>query len=1858
MPNTLLHKRGTSKPSPSDLLVGEIAINTAEGKLFTENDSGYIWEAGELLGTFSSTTITYTVTVASKTSAHRYNGQGSSLGYKINGVFSPFLTFTPGNTYRFDQSDSSNSNHPLKFYLEADKSTLYSTDVTINGTAGQSGAYTEITISDTTPLVLHYQCGFHGYMGNAVFCNSKAVNYNDLQNKPSLFSGNYNDLSNKPSLFSGNYNDLSNKPSLFSGDYDDLSNKPSLFSGSYNDLSNKPTIPTLTSQLTNDAGFVTVSGGLTDGDKGDIVVASSGDSLLVDDGVIDNANIASNAAIAGSKINPDFGSQNITTTQIASVGELQVTSTAPKITFFDSDTNPDFEIRNLNGVLHFKDVSSQNVRMQINTDGHVDVTGNLDVGAGIDVTGASTFSGGITSTGSLILNQGVPEIQFNANSHENDFRIINYQGVFIVQDVDALNNRFTIASNGNTNFTGNVNCGAGLDVTGNITATGTIDGVLKNGVTATTQSAGDNSTKVATTAYTDTAIANLVNSAPSTLDTLGEIATALNNDAALNTTLTNSIATKLPLAGGTLTGLLTVTRSSNSGSDPILKVLHSNLSQGIGLGYHAISAIGANTNVDLKLQSKGSGEIILLDNVNAEAGIDVTGNITVTGTVDGRDLAADGSKLDGIAAGATNVTNNNQISNGAGYITSAALSGVSDGGNAASLDGIDSSQFLRSDQNDSSTGTITFSDAKGIRLSHSNQVNTDDGRIAAGAHGSGLNIVGTRTLSSGNRQVRIWGDVITDSGFKFWNASNDGAGSGLDSDLLDGQQGSHYLDYNNFSNTPTIPTNNNQLTNGAGHITSAALAGASDGGNAALLDGIDSTQFLRADQDDTTTGKLTFNTSANEKLALQGSNSPHIRFREGTTDKAFIQWNSSGFVAIRNQEDNAEIRLKDDFTFSPDAGANNYKIWHAANDGSGSGLDADTLDGVQASGLVAVGGDTMTGALRVDISSTVDGILGEAYSGYFGLKHTDQTINSEYMILSQDNHTYISASSGSNVYIRGGGNSSANQVIVSSSGTSIGGNTVFHAGNDGSGSGLDADLLDGVQASSFVRSDAEDSLSVPLNINGGTANGANDATLYITATNNNDWGLRVDKYNGSATEYGVLIDVASASAYALRIRGNDSEVFRVSGNGTVTAGGSNTVWHAGNDGSGSGLDADKLDGVQASSFVRNDNGAQTIAGNLTVGTGTASYIYMVDSDNGTRAIHNNSNFIGFLKADGSWGSRCLDDGSWQILGNTAWHAGNDGSGSGLDADTLDGQQGSYYRNASNLNAGTFPDLFGSSVRYNIGLIDGHNGSSYDKLRVWNSSSYTIGMNDSMTYGWLNDYAMTFTMNNESDRGFVWRDTDDAKSDAAMTLTTSGNLMVKNAIGIAGKTGNYWKDGSWGFRHQTPHGYIEFGPANSSHAHIYTDRSNFYFNKTDIRANGNTMWHGANDGSGSGLDADTLDGLDLHTGRNHDANKVVRTNSSGYIDAGWINTTSGDTGTGTDITRFYASQDAYIRYIDKASMRSVMNTSARSGAYAGRENNTTDTNYWVGSMGWGADNFDTTVWDFGSCFFDVWSDPSGEPSGTSHWTGVQAMHYSNASSRYGMRITCGAGQTALAYIQGRWGTTTYGWHKLWNEGNDGSGSGLDADTVDGIQGSDIITDSSTQSKNIYMRNGAPTMYFRDTNNNAAMVHVNSSIFYILRGGNDATSWTQVNSAWPLEINLTNNDATFGRNLSAKGNVTAYSSDKRLKENLKHIESPLDKVQKLNGYTFDWISKIEEVGFVPDHKKNDIGLIAQEVHDVLPQAVAPAPFDIKWDKDKMRNISKSGKDYLTVQYERLVPLLIESIKELTNKVKVLENKLNVE
>jgi len=131
------------------------------------------------------------------------------------------------------------------------------------------------------------------------------------------------------------------------------------------------------------------------------------------------------------------------------------------------------------------------------------------------------------------------------------------------------------------------------------------------------------------------------------------------------------------------------------------------------------------------------------------------------------------------------------------------------------------------------------------------------------------------------------------------------------------------------------------------------------------------------------------------------------------------------------------------------------------------------------------------------------------------------------------------------------------------------------------------------------------------------------------------------------------------------------------------------------------------------------------------------------------------------------------------------------------------------------------------------------------------------------------------------------------------------------------------------------------------------------------------------------------------------------------------------------------------------------------------------------------------------------------------------------------------------------------------------------------------------------------------------------------------------------------------LNVTGDITGLASDKRLKKNVKIISNPLDKLKVLSGFTYDWsLDKCSEAGFKPKDEEQ-IGVFAQDVQSVIPEAVKLAPFD----RDDNGN-SKSGDNYLTVQYEKIVPLLIESIKEqqkqineLRNEVELLKNKSNI-
>ena len=124
-------------------------------------------------------------------------------------------------------------------------------------------------------------------------------------------------------------------------------------------------------------------------------------------------------------------------------------------------------------------------------------------------------------------------------------------------------------------------------------------------------------------------------------------------------------------------------------------------------------------------------------------------------------------------------------------------------------------------------------------------------------------------------------------------------------------------------------------------------------------------------------------------------------------------------------------------------------------------------------------------------------------------------------------------------------------------------------------------------------------------------------------------------------------------------------------------------------------------------------------------------------------------------------------------------------------------------------------------------------------------------------------------------------------------------------------------------------------------------------------------------------------------------------------------------------------------------------------------------------------------------------------------------------------------------------------------------------------------------------------------------------------------------------------TINGAITASGNITAYYSDKRLKNITGRIQNALGKVNSITGVEYTQSKLAEQYGY--NNYKPQVGVIAQEIQSILPEAVCLAPFDT----DENGN-SKSGENYLTVQYEKLVPLLIEAIKELTLEVEALKNK----
>lgn len=346
-------------------------------------------------------------------------------------------------------------------------------------------------------------------------------------------------------------------------------------------------------------------------------------------------------------------------------------------------------------------------------------------------------------------------------------------------------------------------------------------------------------------------------------------------------------------------------------------------------------------------------------------------------------------------------------------------------------------------------------------------------------------------------------------------------------------------------------------------------------------------------------------------------------------------------------------------------------IVHLGNDGAGSGVDADLLDGQQA-------------------------------AAFAGVSHNHAT-------------TDFSSTTGTGAAVL--------QVSPNLTGTpTISGSAIYHAGNDGTGSTLDADLLDGHHSTAFA-ADVHSHASNGTNFSDGVT-GSGAVALQVspnftgtpTLANNKLWsegndgagsGLDADLFDGNnSSDFAGVSHNHASGDFSAGTTGSGAVVLRNAPEfegipKVISSGVAYAIWHANNDGTNSTLDADLLDGEEASAFAdashSHATGAHTHAtADLTAKTGSGSNV-VTD----TSPTISSPNLTG----------------SPTISGYTIWHSGNDGTTSTLDADLFDGNDSGYFSPSTHNHTGTYSasahnHTGGSGSLLDADLLDGNHSSDF------------------------------------------------------------------------------------------------------------------------------------------------------------------------------------------------------------------------------------------------------------------------------------------------------------------------------------------------------------------------------------------------------------------------------------------------------------------------------------------------------------------------------------------------------------------
>ena len=195
---------------------------------------------------------------------------------------------------------------------------------------------------------------------------------------------------------------------------------------------------------------------------------------------------------------------------------------------------------------------------------------------------------------------------------------------------------------------------------------------------------------------------------------------------------------------------------------------------------------------------------------------------------------------------------------------------------------------------------------------------------------------------------------------------------------------------------------------------------------------------------------------------------------------------------------------------------------------------------------------------------------------------------------------------------------------------------------------------------------------------------------------------------------------------------------------------------------------------------------------------------------------------------------------------------------------------------------------------------------------------------------------------------------------------------------------------------------------------------------------------------------------------------------------------------------------------------------------------------------------------------------------------------------------------------------------------------------------VVTINCVSTLQTVTSRGASSSYAITISNSTNSSGYNSGALIVTGGGGfGGQVYGNSNAYFAGALGVGTTAPTTAGQIYATNSITAFYSDERLKTKVATIENALDKVDQLTGFIYKSNELAASFGYTDQSLQ--VGISAQAAQLVQPEVVKPAPFDVADDGS-----SKSGENYLTVQYEKLVPLLIEAIKELRAEVNLLKGK----